>query len=151
MSISFNGTNIENVTYNGTQLDKVIYNGVTVWENWKTGQFKQSKSFYNHNGVEQGTQTWDFDIGKLVLVESARIDATGSKYTLYGRASTSDSWTKLVDWPRKSGSLTSVSNSNTFRYFRLTCEYASSSAWEDPAGAYYWAYANNLTINYKYK
>lgn len=35
MSISFNGTNIENVTYNGTQLDKVIYNGTTVWENWE--------------------------------------------------------------------------------------------------------------------
>ena len=32
MSLSFNNTDIKNITYNGTELTKVIYNGVVVWE-----------------------------------------------------------------------------------------------------------------------
>lgn len=32
MSLSFNNTEIKNITYNGTELTKVIYNGVIVWE-----------------------------------------------------------------------------------------------------------------------
>ena len=120
-------------------------------EVYEKDTYKNSKTFYSSSGTEKGTQTWDIDLGKLVKALSAKIDATNSKYTLCGRATTSDSWTTLVDWARKTGDLTEITNKDDFRYFRVTCQYASESWWVDPAGIYYSAYANNLTINYKYK
>lgn len=33
MSITFNGTNVNNINYNGTKLNKVIYNSVEVFNN----------------------------------------------------------------------------------------------------------------------
>lgn len=63
MSLSFNNTDIKNITYNGTELTKVIYNGITVWEKASTvydySSFDTFVGLYGttHFLFRQGTDT----------------------------------------------------------------------------------------------
>lgn len=51
MSITFNGTNVQNVIYNGTNLEKVIYNGVVVFDPWTSFENTKSATSESHYGV----------------------------------------------------------------------------------------------------
>lgn len=132
-------------------MDIYIYTNKIPGVLWETGQFKQSKSFYTQRETEGSTQYWNFNLDVDAVVSSVSISSSGSRYTLQARATTNDSWTQLAYWKANSGGSKEINNKNKFKYFRLVAEGASEVNWISPAGNYYWSYANNLTINYKYK
>ena len=74
MSLTYNGTNIENVLYNGTQLDKVIYNGTTVWENWKSwsASGRNPSSGYSDYALNY---TYTYSVPSNVKVKSISLTA----------------------------------------------------------------------------
>lgn len=74
MSLTFNGTEIENVLYNGTQLDKVTYNDTTVWENWKSwsASGRNPSSGYSDYSLEY---TYTYSVPSNVKVKSISLTA----------------------------------------------------------------------------
>ena len=162
MALIFNGTTIPetgNIVYNGTNVKTVIYNGVTVWRKFTSG----SKTFGNHTYIDHvgvpeacdpGGQ-WTCDLGREAVITSFYLGHKGGSYRpwykLYGRRTTSDGWTVLKNgFTQTSAGTYTVSNSNLFRYLRLDASGVSRSAWEDPAGMYYWCEAYDFKVNYNY-
>ena len=76
MSLSFNNTEIKNITYNGTELTKVIYNGVVIWE--KAPAIYNYSSFGTFVGL-YGTTHFLFRQGTSTVIDVVNISTFKSE------------------------------------------------------------------------
>lgn len=156
MSLIYNGTTIPSsatIKYGGTTLTKIIFNGVTVWtKGTTTTQNFGSHDYYAHQGTPlSGTFNWDVTMTYTGVIKSIALDGSGygNVYTLYGRKTTSDGWTTIKS-NISPNATTTISNTNQFKYLRLSTSGTSYAQWEDPAGNYYWLSASNFRVTYEY-
>ncbi len=154
MALIYNGTTIPSsatIKYNGTTLTKIIYNGVTVWQ--KVTDVTQNfgtHAYVSHVGTADPCNKWDgwdVTLTNKGVVKSISLGSASSTcmYSLYGSNDRAN-WTALKE-NFTSGTYT-ISNATAWKYLNLNAYGVSRSAWEEPAGWYYWKEAVNFTVTY---
>lgn len=148
----------ETIRWGANTVTTIRHGNDTVWQKLNSGSTNFGDHTYiAHVGTPQEADaggTWVVDLGREAYVKSFYLGyrSEAPSYKLEARRTTSDSWVTLQNWTTLRAATTyQISNSNLFRYFRLSGSGASRTNWEpDAGGLYYWCEAYSFTVNYQY-
>ena len=157
MAIVFNGTTIPEtgtIKWGNENVTEVRVGSETVWR--KQTSYTQTfgnHTYVNHVGTPEECNSWDSWTCTLTnsgVVTSIYLGAGGNcRYRVYGRETSSSSWVLLLsEFTMSSAGTKTITNAGTYKYVRLDAYGVSRTAWEEPAGNYYWKEATNFKVTY---